>query len=132
MQLACNIWASRCWATWWMRRSSSKLGAAALNHANDHMRMYEWNIDDTPTGTPRSGSLSSSSCDVTAAAAAAMVSAAEIEDSQADLLMRTQRPSFAGKLLRTCIILAACSAIAALLPQIQVRPCPCGRRCSRI
>jgi hypothetical protein len=48
------------------------------------------------------------------------VSAAEIEDSQADLLMRVQRPSFAGKLLRTFLILAACSCIAALLPQIQV------------
>lgn len=82
--------------------------------------MYEWNIDDD--GVPsRSGSVGSGGSPRSAAVgAAALVSASEIEDSQSDLLMRTQRRSFLGKLLRTGAILISCSFIAALLPQIQV------------
>jgi hypothetical protein len=82
--------------------------------------MYEWNIDED--GVPsRTGSVGSSDCSRSVAAgAAALVSASEIEDSQSDLLMRTQRRSFLGKLLRTAAILIVCSFIAALLPQIQV------------
>jgi hypothetical protein len=85
--------------------------------------MYEWNIDDTLSpGAPCPDSTSSCSDSAldSSATAAALFSAADIEHAQVDLLMRTRKPSFAGKLLRTCIILAACSLIAALLPQIQV------------
>lgn len=76
--------------------------------------MFEWNIDDDSVGSKEQPDPAP------AASAAALLSPAEIEDSATDLMLRAQRPSFAGKLLRTCIILLLCSFIAALLPQIQV------------
>ena len=76
--------------------------------------MFEWNIDDDSVGSKEQPDVAP------AASTAALLSASEIKDVSTDLLLRAQRPSFAGKLLRTCIILLLCSFIAALLPQIQV------------
>jgi hypothetical protein len=78
--------------------------------------MFEWNIDDDSVASFKEQSDGTPA----AAASASLLSASEIEHSTTDLMLRSQRPSFLGKLLRTAAILLLCSFIAALLPQIQV------------
>ena len=83
--------------------------------------MFAWAIDDDGERSPRySGSGGNKSGGGGSSAAAALLSTAEVEAAKADLMIRTRRPTFLGKLLRTCAILLVCSFIAALLPQIQV------------